>query len=99
MSKFTSEMIDDYASKLLIGLTDSEKEMIISEFDEIDKTMDSLNEIDGLDKIEPQSFPFDMEIEDLREDEDIIEEIDIDTLLSNCDRTEGREIEVPKVVG
>lgn len=98
MSKFTTEMIDNYADKLLIGLTNEEKEMIQNEFDSIDKTMDLINNIEGISNVEPQSFPFEMEVEELRSDDDVSEVIEIDTLLSNCDRTEGREIEVPKVV-
>ena len=31
--------------------------------------------------------------------EEEMEEIDIETLLRNCDQYEGREVEVPKVVG
>ena len=32
-------------------------------------------------------------------DDEVGEKIDIDDLLSNCDVVEGREVEVPKVVG
>jgi len=98
MSKFTLEMIDDYADKLLIGLKDEEKKMIQEEFDSIDSNMDLINNIDGISEIECLSFPFEMEVSELREDDDVIETIDVDTLLSNCDRIDGREIEVPKVV-
>lgn len=37
MSNFTKEMIDDYADKLLIGLTEEERTNIQEEFDEIEK--------------------------------------------------------------
>ena len=40
MSNFTKEMIDDYADKLLIGLTEEERTNIQEEFDEIEKNMD-----------------------------------------------------------
>lgn len=40
-----------------------------------------------------------MIIDDLRSDDEVIEEIPIDDLLRNCDQYEGREVEVPKVVG
>ena len=33
MSKFTKEMVDDYADKLLIGLTPEENKMVLDEFD------------------------------------------------------------------
>ena len=99
MSKFTSEMINDYADKLLIGLTTEEEKMIQDEFDLIDENMDLINKIPNIKDVEPQSYPFDMEMSDARNDEIECEEIPIDTLLRNCDRYEGREIEVPKVVG
>lgn len=98
MNKFTEEMIDNYADKLLIGLTQEEKKMIQEEFALIDQNVDLINNIPNIKDVIPQSFPFEMEVSELRSDDDVIDEIDIDTLLSNCDRVEGREIEVPKVV-
>ena len=99
MNKIAKEMIDDYASKLLIGLTDEERELIASEFEEIEKNMDLINEIPNIKDVEPLSFPFEMEVDDLRDDEVVCEEIPIEVLLRNCDRVDGREVEVPKVVG
>ena len=99
MSNFTKEKIDKYAGDLLIGLTNEERDMIQSEFDLIEKNMDLINEIPNIKDVEIQSFPFDMEVEDLRDDNVEGEIIPIDILLRNCDRVEGREIEVPKVVG
>lgn len=99
MSNFTKEKIDYYADALLIGLTDEERDMIMREFDQIEKNMNLINEIPNIKDVEIQSYPFDMVVDDLRSDEDEGEEIPIDTLLRNCDRVEGREVEVPKVVG
>ena len=42
MNKFTKEMIDDYADKLLIGLTDDENNMVLKEFDVIEKSMEKI---------------------------------------------------------
>ena len=99
MSKFTKAKIDKYASDLLIGLTDEERKMILEEFDLIEHNMDLINKIPNIKDVEPQSYPFDMEAEDLRSDSEEGETIPIDILLRNCDRTDGREVEVPKVVG
>ena len=99
MSNFTEEMIDSYADKLLIGLTDEERKMIQEEFDSIEKNMDLINEIPNIKDVEPLSYPFEMYIDDYRSDEEEYGEIPIETLLSNCDQYEGREVEVPKVVG
>ena len=99
MSNFTKEKIDKYADDLLIGLTPEERKMIEEEFDLIEKNMDLINKIPNIKDVEPQSFPFEMEVTDLRSDEEEGDTIDIDTLLRNCDQVEGREVEVPKVVG
>ena len=60
--------------------------------------MDLINEIPNIKDVEPLSYPFEMYIDELRDDEHHAEEINIDVLLRNCDRREGREVEVPKVV-
>lgn len=99
MSNFTKEKIDKYANDLLIGLTEEERTMIQEEFDTIEKNMDLINKIPNIKDVIPQSFPYEMEVTDLRSDDEVGEEIEIETLLRNCDQYEGREIEVPKVVG
>ena len=99
MSNFTKEKIDKYANDLLIGLTEEERTMIQEEFDTIEHNMDLINKIPNIKDVEPQSFPFEMEMDDLRSDDVEGEIIDIEELLSNCDVVEGREVEVPKVVG
>ena len=98
MSKFTKEMIDNYADKLLIGLTDEENKMVLDEFDDIDANIDLINEIKDIDKVEPMTHCLDDFIVDFREDEPE-ESVDIKDLLRNCDDTEDREIVVPRVVG
>ena len=99
MSNFTKEKIDDYANKLLIGLTEEERAMIMEEFDDIEKNMELINKIDGIKDVEPQSYPFEMVLDDLRSDDEIDSEIDNDILLRNAGKVDGREVEVPKVVG
>ena len=99
MSNFTKEKIDKYAGDLLIGLTNEERDMIQEEFDTIEKNMDLINKIPNIKDIEPLSYPFETYLDDLRSDDEVGELIDIDELLSNCDVVEGREVEVPKVVG
>ena len=48
MEKFTKEMVDDYADKLLIGLTEEENKMVLDEFEIIDRNIDLINKIPGL---------------------------------------------------
>ena len=97
MSKFSKELIKDYADKLLIGLTDKETKTILDEFDVIEENMNLINDIDGISSVEPQHFPFIIE-SNPRDGKDILNE-NIDDILKNSDKVSDREIEVPKVVG
>ena len=98
MSKFTSEMVTDYANKLLIGLTDEENKMVLDEFDVIDKHIDLINKIPNIDKVEPMTHCLDDFVYEL--DEDIIEpSLELNDILRNSDEVIEREISVPKVVG
>lgn len=97
MEKFTKEMVTDYADKLLIGLTEEETNMVLDEFDVIDKTIDLINEIDNIDSIEPMTHALDNFECVLRED--IVEEsVDINDLLKNCDDKLDDQVKVAKVV-
>ena len=98
MSKFTKELVDDLADKLLIGLSPEENAMVLNEFDAIDANIDLINAIDGIKDVEPMTHCLDDFIYELRDDE-ATESVPIEDLLANSDDTEDREIVVPKVVG
>ena len=68
MSKFTSEMVDMYAEKLLIGLTKEENEMVLNEFDVIENTMEKIANMPGIEKVEPMTHALDDFSFTLRED-------------------------------
>ncbi|MDE5889274.1 MAG: hypothetical protein K2H20_04570, partial [Bacilli bacterium] len=68
MSKFTKEMVDDYADKLLIGLTDDENKMVLDEFDIIDKNLDLVTQIPNIGEVEPMTHCLDDFEYELRED-------------------------------
>ena len=86
-AKFTSAMVDDYADKLLIGLTKEENKMVL----------DVINQIPDIEKVTPMSHCLDDFVYELRED--VVEEsVPIEELLQNCDEYTDREVQVPKVV-
>ena len=97
MSKFTKELVDSYADKLLFGLTGEENAMVLSEFDLIDKNMEIISEFPNISEVEPMTFALDDFVYVPRDDV-AIEGSKIEELLQNCDCHEGREVEVPKVV-
>lgn len=97
MTKFTKEMVIDYADKLMIGLTEEETQMVLDEFEEIDKSINVINNIPNISEIEPMSHCLDNFEYVLRED--VVEEsIPVEELLQNCDDASGSEVKVPKVV-
>lgn len=98
MSKFTKEMVDMYADKLLIGLTEEENKMVLDEFDIIEKSMELIANIPSIENVEPQTHALDDFSFTLREDI-AGESTPIDELLQNCDAVEDNFVSVPKVVG
>ena len=98
MSKFTKEMVDNYADKLLIGLSEEENKMVLDEFEIIDESLDLVNKIEGISDVEPMTHCLDDFIYELREDV-VVASPAIEDLLANSDDTTEREIVVPKVVG
>ena len=97
MEKFTKDMVDDYADKLLIGLTEEENKMVLDEFNIIDSDIAKVMKIENIESVEPMTHTLDDFVYELRED--VIEEsVDIDDLLKNCDDYINDEVRVPKVV-
>lgn len=97
MNNFTKETINNLADKLLIGLTEEENELVLSEFDIIDKTCDIVNSIANIKDIEPMTHTLDDFVVELRSD--VAEEsVPITELLRNAGYVSTREIEIPKVV-
>lgn len=97
MAKFTREMVNDYADKLLIGLSEEETDMVLNEFEVIDQNIDLINQIPNISEVEPMTHCLDRTIDFLRED--VVEESDsIDDILSNCDDFMSDQVKVPKVV-
>lgn len=94
---FTKEMINDYADKLLIGLTDDEVKILLDEFDVIKENMEIIANIDGLSDVEPMHFPTDYTINSLRSG-NTVSNLDRNSVLSNCKDAIEDVISVPKVV-
>ena len=97
MAKFTREMVDEYADKLLIGLTEEENKQVLDEFEVIDQDIDIINQIKDIESVEPMSHCLDDFVYELREDE-VEESVSIDELLQNCDDYLDDEVRVPRMV-
>lgn len=97
--KFTNDEVTYLADKLLIGIDDKEATDIVNELTFVTECMQVISEIKEINDLEPLTHPFDLYETTLRDDNDYEDGHNIDDLLSNADFTQGREIEVPKVVG
>ena len=98
MNNFTEELVDDLAAKLLIGLNKEENKIVLDEFTIIDENLSKVADFPNLKDIEPMTHCLDDFTFTLREDI-ASESIPVEDALKNCEVVEGREVEVPKVVG
>lgn len=98
MNKFSEKEINEYANKLLIGLTKEETEMVLKEFSQIDERMEAITKIQGINLVEPMTHCLD-DFEYIPLDGEKTESISIEELLQNCDKYDDREVKIPKVVG
>ncbi len=95
---FTKELMNKYSNDLLFDLSDDEVDLLLEEFDVIRENMEIISNIEGIREVKPLSFPYDMTISSLRDDDDA-QNITTDDALKNChDKIEDVAI-VPKVVG
>lgn len=91
------EKLELYAEKLLFKMNDSEYETLQKEFEVILKQMDLIGKIEGINEVEPMTFPFVTYKAHLREDE-VKNTLDTDDLLVNAKYYDRAQIRVPKVV-
>lgn len=96
--KFNKELVDHYADLLLIGLTPSENELVLSEFNIIEDNMNIISNIPNISNIEPMTHPIDNNSIILADD--VYEEsLSYEEILCNSKCHTDKEIIVPKVVG
>lgn len=97
MKEYNIEVLKDAANRLLLDMSDSEYETLLSEFDIVTKQMEPIGDNHALDKFEPMVFPFEIYTTELRED--VAEEpLSREEALRNSRRKVGGQIKLPKVV-
>ena len=98
MKKITRENIQDYALKLMFKMKEEEYDTFEKEFETIIKHMDLIEQINGIEKVEPLVFPFINEEIKLREDIGI-NKLETSDAIKNAKDVVYDEIKVPKIVG
>lgn len=93
----TKEKLKKYANNLMFEMSDEEYETLENEFEIILKQMDLIDKIEGINNVEPMTFPF---INcNISPREDVIgNSLTIDEVLQNTTNQLNNQVKVPKVV-
>ena len=91
------EELRKLAGKLMFTMDEDEYDTLSFEFDIILKQMDLIEKIDNISGVEPMVYPNLLDDVKMREDE-VIEELSIDEILSNSGDILYNQVKLPKVV-
>ena len=94
----TKEKLKDYASKLMFDMDDEGYDRTLEEFETVEKHMALIGQIEGIDKVEPMTFPYVIYHSSLREDE-AKDCLTNEEVLANAKEKKANQVKVPKVVG
>ncbi len=97
MVKYDLKLLKECANNLMFDMSDEQYDVLLSEFDVITQQMSLLGEIEGLENVEPMTFPYEIYTDFLREDEPLESISKEDALRNAKDVVEG-QIKLPKVV-
>lgn len=94
----TKEKLKDYAGKLMFDMDDQGYDRTLEEFETVEKHMAFIGEIEGIENVEPMTFPYIIYHATFREDE-AKNCLTNEEVLSNAKDTKADQVKVPKVVG
>lgn len=97
MKKYSKEVLQDAAHRLLFDMSNEEYDTLLEEFDWIIKQMSVIGEHAEIDQYEPMIFPFECTTTFMRED--IPDQpLPREEALRNANHKAGGQIKLPKVV-
>ena len=94
----TKENLKKYANNLMFDMDSEGYDRTLKEFEVIEKHMALIGQIDNIENVEPMTFPYVIYHASLREDI-ANNNLPVEDVLKNSDKTKADQIEVPKVVG
>ena len=94
----TKEKLKDYAAKLMFDMDDEGYDRTLEEFETVEKHMALIGKIEGIDSVEPMTFPYVIYHAYLREDE-AKDCLTNEEVLANAKESKANQVKVPKVVG
>lgn len=95
--KMSIEELKDLATRLKFDMNEEEYKILQEEFEIILSQMELLGNIDGLENVEPMTFPYQVFASVIRDDE-VGELMSYDEIFSNIKNSRFNQIRVPKVV-
>lgn len=93
----TKEKLKEYAGKLMFDMKEEEYDTLVKEFDVILKQMDLIGQIEGIEKVEPMTFPYEIGHAHFRKDE-VKDTLKTEDVLKNASEVERNQVKVPRVV-
>lgn len=91
------EKLKKYAGLLMFDMDEEEYTTLQEEFDILLKQMDLIGQIEGIEKVEPMTFPFKNTDVSLREDE-VGDYLTVGEVLANTKHQVSDQVKVPRVV-
>ena len=97
-TKVTKEDLKKYARLLMFDMKEEEYDTLLKEFAITEKHMALIGEIDGIEDVEPMTFPYVIYHASLRED---VSKpcLTTEEVLKNTKDKKADQVKVPKVVG
>lgn len=97
MKEVSKEVLELSADKLMFDLSDEQYDHLLHEFDLIISQMHLLDDIEGVDDVEPMTFPFDVTNTYLRDDV-AGEPLNREEALKNSKDVLNGQIKLPRIV-
>lgn len=98
MKEVNKDVLKDASLRLMFTMEDEEYDLLLEEFRIIQTQLGLMSKIEGVDDVTPMTFPFDVSIDYLREDE-AKTPLSKEDALKNAKNVKDGQIKLPKVVG
>ena len=97
MKRIDRALLKTSANKLMFDMNEQQYNTLLDEFEIILQQMDLIGQIEGVDDVEPMTFPFEVSIDFIREDI-VVDELSQDEVLKNASEVKDGYIILPKVI-
>ena len=97
MNNVNKETLKTAANKLMFDMSEEQYDNLLNEFDVIISQMNLIGDIEGVDEVEPMTFPFDVTTTYLREDVSS-KPLSREEALRNAKDVVDGQIRLPRVV-